>query len=617
MFYQTQVSKLITGGIIDTNGRQLRFCGNLPVSEGDYVWTDGTVVFGHVPIRDTPILQPIEGGIPAAFADDKGYFSKTGRFSKYSIAVDKTEPHWIVNGKRKYFHSDTRVFDAEISIDENGVEDGLFTAELDGINGGNAGIYFVQDDTVIDDDAVVIKKDGKEISRVYLHDYIHAIDKAQEIVARGSIAPAEKKLVGHSQLLNFQLHTDGSWDAIIASFAYVESRYDYDEEGHTIYKVVESHPGYIYKNDAYRESNHLVLFSSDDTFDDMVTKMRDKFSELGFDVKGDLYNAVAETARGVGDVATIWDFGELVDIKENTTRHTERCICTYYLVHANSKGVTKILHEYVSADILKIFGDDTLELQEISASENDVEFFRHAIWEEDYIVAGKALAVTDPFGLSPIFFDIRVKYFQGVRHHPLLYSDDAISIRRYQPTWLYPLQDEYWCQMDEWKILAIFDKDNNPIVRTFKDSDEPFSFPLENARWLYEVNAIGQISFQQFYRDSLTPISSHLISISPFLHSRNAKLGAYSRYQSPTYLPRGKNFQYLTKRYSASEGSRDTAWLYLPAVVKLKNGGYLVGIPQHGIYKVDSDGVAELISDKNQLANLRLRYMPNLSKTRL
>ena len=113
MFYQTQIEKLGSGGAIDTKGTHLLFCGNLPVIEGDWVWTDGKVIFGHVPIRDTPLLTNVEGGIPAAFDDSKGFFSKIGNFKNYPIAVDETTPHWIVNGQRKYFHSDDRVFDAE------------------------------------------------------------------------------------------------------------------------------------------------------------------------------------------------------------------------------------------------------------------------------------------------------------------------------------------------------------------------------------------------------------------------------------------------------------------------------------------------------------------------
>ena len=632
MFYQTKLSKIYDGGAVDSHNKFLKFIGRLPVQAGDYVWTDGNFIFGHVPFREEPNLTNVQGGIPAAFSAAKGYFSKFGSFRPYPIAVDKTSPRWIVNGKKKYFHSTTRVFDAEIAIDENGVEDGLFTAELDGINGGNGGIYFIQDDIVLDDDAVVIKKDGKEISRVYLHDYIHAINKAKEMAARGAIAPASKKFIGHSQLLNFQLHTDGSWDAIIASFAYAELRWEYksyppndgqshhvDEDFRRAWKVVDVEPQNVYYGKAYVERNYLVLFDSDDTFDDMVQKMRDKFADCGFDVQGDLYNAVAKTARGVGDVATIWHYGEeFVDIEPPSgTAGTERIICTYYLVHANSKGVTKILHEYANATALQIYADERYVFDEISAPANDIDFF-WSVWNNDTDlpithILGHVLGVIDPFAVSAEIFETHVTYWHVYIKRPLQYSDDAISMQHYQPTWLYPLQDEYWCQMSEWKILAILDKNHNPIVRTFKDSGEPFSFPFENERWLYRVSAIGQIFFQRFCNDSLTPISDLLI----LKRTHNFMLGAFGRYWAPTYLPRGKNFQYLTKRYSASEGSRDTAWLSLPAVVKLKNGGYLIGLPENEVYKVDKDGVAELISDKNQLANLRLRYMPNLSKTRL
>ena len=615
MFYQTQISKLITGGIIDTNGKQLRFCGNLPVSEGDWVWTDGSVVFGHVPIRDTPNLPQIEGGIPAAFADDKGYFSKTGNFSKYSIAVDETSPRWIVNGKRKYFHSDTRVFDAEIAIDENGVEDGLFTAELDGINGGNAGIYFEQDGTCLDDDAVVIKKDDTEISRVYLHDYIHAINKAKEISKRGPVDYVEK-FVGHSQLLNFRLHTDGSWDAIIASFAYAKVHYlsyAYPTTPVELKWRVSINSPIDYYHD------WIIQLEREDSPEERVQRLHDKLANIGIDIPVEdlsaygyasavenLYHLFHEPFWVKGES---YDFGEIQGINPPNEKRVARNISTYYLIHANSAGNIKILHADVQATPIKLYqGTATLELigECRSMGEKSASTQIGDVHEGDVCVGTLTrIEITTIFLVPLETIIIPAKWYRPHATNTVTWEDAAISISNYQPSWQYPLQDEYWCEMDEWKILAIFDKDNNPIVRTFKDSAEPFSWSHQIERWLYDPK-FGER--QRFFEDSITPFSA--------FQTKNVVLGVFVRstfYDRSGCLPRGENCTYLSG-YGYVTGA--TGWLFLPAVVKLKNGGYLIGIPQHGIYKVDKDGVAELISDKDELANLRLRYMPNLSKTR-
>ncbi|MBR2774358.1 MAG: hypothetical protein IKD73_05130 [Selenomonadaceae bacterium] len=52
MFYQTQVKSIIQGGVIDVHGKELSIIGNKLVKKGDFVWTDGKVVFGHTPIAN-------------------------------------------------------------------------------------------------------------------------------------------------------------------------------------------------------------------------------------------------------------------------------------------------------------------------------------------------------------------------------------------------------------------------------------------------------------------------------------------------------------------------------------------------------------------------------------
>ncbi len=126
MFFQTQVKSLNGGVATDTSGRHLIFIGNLPCQVGDWVWTDGTVIFGHVPPRGIPKPPIFQGNIPA-LADDnlidnegilRGYFKKNGDFKDFDIDSDD----FIVNDKRnflngKLFLNNQRIVDAAVSSD--------------------------------------------------------------------------------------------------------------------------------------------------------------------------------------------------------------------------------------------------------------------------------------------------------------------------------------------------------------------------------------------------------------------------------------------------------------------------------------------------------------------
>ena len=61
---QVRVQSVGLGGIVDENGRHLVPIGNLQIKEGDTVWTDGRVVYGHVPIRPTVNLPSDSPGVP-------------------------------------------------------------------------------------------------------------------------------------------------------------------------------------------------------------------------------------------------------------------------------------------------------------------------------------------------------------------------------------------------------------------------------------------------------------------------------------------------------------------------------------------------------------------------
>ena len=113
MFYQTQYRK----------NCGLRFVGNLPVNEGDLVWTDGNVIFGHVPKKNSssfPLQQPV---IPVKGYKDSfnGFISKGGQYTPNKNLIDDD---WIVNNEISVEHGDDmingqRIIDALLSKDND------------------------------------------------------------------------------------------------------------------------------------------------------------------------------------------------------------------------------------------------------------------------------------------------------------------------------------------------------------------------------------------------------------------------------------------------------------------------------------------------------------------
>ena len=132
MFYRTQIKSVTSGGVVDTTGRSLRFIGFLPVKAGDFVFTDGTFVFGNAPPKGAPAVFDEPSGIPVLGDFDssgenelRGYFTANGRYKTYGIADDD----WITNSKYKFNHGEEtlngeKVIDAEFDTDGK-----LFTAE--------------------------------------------------------------------------------------------------------------------------------------------------------------------------------------------------------------------------------------------------------------------------------------------------------------------------------------------------------------------------------------------------------------------------------------------------------------------------------------------------------
>lgn len=135
MFYATKIQSIQGNIAIDENGKRLTFIGYLPVHAGDTVYTDGTIIFGNVPAKGGSLLVEEEeepSGIPVLADKDseteaemRGYITENGKYKTYKIAGE----NWIVNDKLTYYHdtTDGNIIDAEVAVDEDGKEVGIYT----------------------------------------------------------------------------------------------------------------------------------------------------------------------------------------------------------------------------------------------------------------------------------------------------------------------------------------------------------------------------------------------------------------------------------------------------------------------------------------------------------
>ena len=127
MFYRTQIHSVTDFGAVDVAGKKLRFMGYLPIKAGDWVFTDGTYIFGNVPPRGSPATfgddppgVPVLGDFDSQNNELRGYFTTNGIYKRFGIVKDD----WIVNSDIKFAHGsniskdDEKIIDAEFA--ENG-----------------------------------------------------------------------------------------------------------------------------------------------------------------------------------------------------------------------------------------------------------------------------------------------------------------------------------------------------------------------------------------------------------------------------------------------------------------------------------------------------------------
>lgn len=122
----TKIRSVGAGFVTDENGRCLQVIGSLPIKEGDTVWTDGRIAYGHRPIR--PSVKPVfdSGGIPVLGKNLDGYVSKEGKYKEKEWNVANDGNNFFLNNENDIFENEqlnyvnkTILLDAEISEKDN------------------------------------------------------------------------------------------------------------------------------------------------------------------------------------------------------------------------------------------------------------------------------------------------------------------------------------------------------------------------------------------------------------------------------------------------------------------------------------------------------------------
>lgn len=156
--------------------------GNMPVKEGDMVWTDGHIAYGHRPVKEQVHLPAVPGGVP--FVDrtsargnfTQGYYSDTAK-RKIKRLGTASEGGFLVNNEGRLYLERSpgrKVLDAEILTDEDGVVIGYITATaqagVDISNTGN-GLIFIQDS--LGAHSEIINLENRELADMVAEDFAH------------------------------------------------------------------------------------------------------------------------------------------------------------------------------------------------------------------------------------------------------------------------------------------------------------------------------------------------------------------------------------------------------------------------------------------------------------
>ncbi len=133
---------VVTGtgaGCVFADGKTLRVIGNLLVRPGDTVYTDGRIVYGHVPVREHANLPVSPPGVPfigIPIGTDKefqGYYTDAALRKPKHIGAMTTSSFLVNNGRSLFLEKPApgrAVVDAEILSNDKGAPIGYSIATV-------------------------------------------------------------------------------------------------------------------------------------------------------------------------------------------------------------------------------------------------------------------------------------------------------------------------------------------------------------------------------------------------------------------------------------------------------------------------------------------------------
>lgn len=353
MFYRTQIKSMSAGCITDEKGKTLFLTGNLPCQIGDYVWTDGNFVFGHMPIRGTPLIFGEGSGIPVLGGSDslRGYFNKKGNFKRYNVADD----NWLVNSDSVFKHGSTDLFDAEISKNSS-----LFS-----ISATNDGVYYSLDDTTISESIVSIEEDEAIISSLDASSYWRAnfygrttenlLEKI--ITGNGIYEPQALDYSNYnkiSQLLSGKIDTAGNYNLLFGSYTSADFLFPPKE---VITSVTLDSSLNIQKSEVTEP--HIPSTPSSDNFvtgfkhSSLVTYTRDDFIDATLDLDWNFTKSkyTEDNHYLDAEIAPTQDninhtYSELIDFRKDNDTRLRQALIAFLEDCADRKFATVEVEEY-------------------------------------------------------------------------------------------------------------------------------------------------------------------------------------------------------------------------------------------------------------------------------
>lgn len=573
MFYATKIKVVSGDKAIDEQGKVLSFVGYLPVSAGDTVFTDGTVIFGCAKVKGGYGTIDEQPAVIPVLAEQKfnsnenlrGYFTKSGAYKKSNVAGQD----WIANGKKLYAHDidEGKIIDAEISCDENKKENGVFTVEKNIIQIGETenqydDFVFI-DNELIRDCEIVIKKDSEVQERINLSELSK---KAEEFaLAYVNIVEVPRQnpvnLVSTvASLKTFKVMPDGTWQALVDYIIYVKRQFR-RRDATIKFKTTQT------------ESYNKGVFPGDFPWGGDREDIANAFRKLGFSgvtteivlrdsaFAQSFYNVFYETMRpSYSERVITYSTNAAVEVsEEDTDKYYDTTAECQFLICFSSDGTAKKVYEesYCTPLIMDVTNcEGTINGEHIPNSEHIDATKSESNYPYIYYQHSSRI-ITGGYYLEILIFSFRgMAVIKRLTENTTTYCNVNSIVYRYDSRNLpnAPPYNQYFCSVD----------DN-------------FFFPIQDD---------------------------------------------YSAKILPAYNSQGHYLVFLQGIYD-SEGKalvgnpfpdRNNAYEWNMSIFPLRGNNLLFGIHDDSLYKLNPTGATSTIA--SGLKNFRLRELQNINKAK-